>query len=264
MSNQGEDLPRVDARGRFHGTETLYGHQAVRSLAAAHVCVIGLGGVGSWAAEALARSAVGRLTLVDLDHVAESNINRQVHALDETLGASKIAAMQARIGGINPACRVALVDDWVSPDNLDALLGDGFDVVIDCIDSSRVKAALIAWCRRRKQRLITVGGAGGRSDPTRVRVADLSRSEHDPLLSRTRKQLRQKYGFPTNPQRRFGIRCVYSNEQARPPRRGADGETSGALSCAGGIGSAVMVTATMGLTAAAQAVDRILLSACEG
>lgn len=250
--------PTPDRRTRFHGSETLYGPVAAQRLAAAHFCVIGIGGVGSWAAEALARSGVGGIALVDQDHIAPSNINRQVHALDSTLGAAKAQVMAARIADINPVCRLTVIDDWVSADNLAPLLGGGFDLVLDCIDNFRTKAALIAWCRRRKQAVITVGGAGGRRDPTQIRVADLSRSEHDPLLSRTRRLLRQDFGFPRNTQRRFDIPCVYSGEQTLRPPTCDRGETAGALSCAGGLGSSVMVTASMGLIIAAEAVERFL------
>jgi tRNA A37 threonylcarbamoyladenosine dehydratase len=250
--------PTPDPRSRFHGSETLYGPVAAQRLAKAHFCVIGIGGVGSWAAEALARSGVGGLTLIDQDHIATSNINRQVHALDSNLGAAKAGVMAARILDINPDCRLNVVDDWISSDNLEALLGGGFDQVLDCIDDFRTKAALIAWCRRRKQSAITVGGAGGRRDPTRIRVADLSRTENDPLLSRTRRLLRQDYHFPVNTKRRFHIPCVYSDEQVSRPAVCDRGETAGALSCAGGLGSSVMVTASMGLVMAAEAVERFL------
>jgi len=250
-----------DQRRRFHGNAALYGDSAMQQLAAARFCVIGMGGVGSWAAEALARSGAGSITLIDMDHIAVSNINRQVHALESTLGAAKVGTMAARIGDINPACRVETIDDWISADKLQNQLGAGFDYVLDCIDNFRTKAALVAWCRRNKQPLITVGGAGGRRDPTHIRVKDLSRSENDPLLSRTRRLLRQDYNFPQNLRRRFHIPCVYSDEQVAGHGGGASGArggTSGALSCAGGMGSSMMVTASMGLIAAAQSVDRYL------
>ena len=247
----------VDTRRRFRGSEALYGAVAMQQLAVAHFCVIGVGGVGSWVAEALARSGVGVITLVDMDHVAVSNINRQIHALDSTVGASKTVLMRQRIEDINPACRVDVIEDWVSPENVRELLAGGFDMVIDCIDDFRTKAALIACCRRNKQHMITIGGAGGRRDPTCIRVADLIRSENDALLSRTRRLLREAFGFPRNLRRRFHVPCVYSVEQVR--HAGAAGQPhAGALSCAGGLGSSVMVTAAMGLTAAAQVVDRHL------
>lgn len=264
MTTAGTSPPVADTRQRFNGSEALYGAQAMRQLADAHFCIIGIGGVGSWAAESLARSGVGRITLIDMDHVAESNINRQVHALQSTIGAAKAVLMADRIRDINPACQVAVVDDWVSPDNLFELLGDGFDYVLDCIDDFRTKAALVAWCRRNKQPMITIGGAGGRRDPTHIRVKDLCRSENDSLLSRTRRLLRQDYNFPQNLRRRFHIPCVYSDEQVRIPDSCDSGPKAGALSCAGGLGSSVMVTAPMGMTAAAQAIERFLRRVGDG
>jgi tRNA A37 threonylcarbamoyladenosine dehydratase len=249
---------------RFGGTRRLYGDRALERFREAHVCVIGIGGVGSWAAEALARSAVGRLTLIDLDHVAESNINRQLHALTDTLGMAKVHVMAARIRQINPDCCITSIDDFLTLDNLTTLLHPDYDQVIDCIDGFRIKAALIAHCRRRRIRIITVGGAGGQTDPTRVRVADLSRTEHDALFSKTRKLLRQDYGFPKNLKRRFDIPCVYSDEQPLFPS--ADGGVchekphgagTGRLNCAGGLGSSMAVTATFGLVAAAHALKKL-------
>lgn len=262
---ESENMPAIenmDFDRRFSGTARLYGDSALRRFAAAHVCVIGIGGVGSWAAEALARSAVGKITLIDLDHIAESNINRQVHALDSQLGRSKAEAMGARIQAINPACRVLPVDAFIEADNLDELINDGFDYVVDCIDSYRAKAALIAHCRRRKIKLITVGGAGGQRNPLNIRITDLSRSEQDPLLSKTRKLLRRAYRFPRNPKRRFDLPCVYSIEQQRPPAADAANcsvEASGPLSglnCAG-FGSSMAVTASFGLAAVAFLLDRL-------
>jgi tRNA A37 threonylcarbamoyladenosine dehydratase len=253
-----------DLERRFAGIDRLYGREALARFRQAHVCVLGIGGVGSWAAEALARSAIGQLTLVDLDHVAESNINRQLHALTGTLGMAKVQVMAGRIQQINPACRVTAVEDFLTVENLDTLLADKFDYIIDCIDGFRTKARLIAYCRRHKCRVITVGGAGGQTDPTRIRVADLSRTEHDALFSRTRKLLRQEYGFPTNLQRRFDIPCVYSMEQ--PVFPAGDGEVSpgkpdtatvGDLTCAGGLGSAMTVTASFGLIAAAHVLGKL-------
>jgi tRNA A37 threonylcarbamoyladenosine dehydratase len=264
MGTREQDSSAADAERRFGGTRRLYGDCALERFREAQVCVIGIGGVGSWAAEALARSAVGRLTLIDLDHVAESNINRQLHALTDTLGMAKVQVMSARIGQINPDCRVTAIEDFLTLENLASLLHMDYDYVIDCIDGFRIKAALIAHCRRRRIRMVTVGGAGGQSDPTRVRVADLSRTEHDALFSKTRKLLRQDYGFPKNLQRRFDIPCVYSDEQPLFPAR--DGEVGyekphgagvGRLNCAGGLGSSMAVTATFGLVAAAHALKKL-------
>ena len=248
----------VDIERRFGGVRRLYGDPALERFRQSHVCVIGIGGVGSWAAEALARSAIGQITLIDLDHVAESNTNRQLHTLSDTLGMAKVRVMAARIQQINPESRVNEIEEFLALDNLDDLLQRDYDYVIDCIDGFRIKAALIAHCRRHKIRLITVGGAGGQTDPTRIRVADLSRTEHDALFSKTRKLLRQDYGFPRNLKRRFDIPCVYSAEQPLFPA--ADGSIClekphdpavGRLNCAGGLGSVMTVTATFGLVAVA-------------
>ncbi len=178
---------------RFGGIERLYGAGSLARLVAAHVCVIGIGGVGAWAVEALARSGVGQLTLIDLDHVAESNINRQVHALDTTLGQAKVAAMRERVRQINPACRVDCIEEFITPETVATLLPPayGFDVVIDCIDQMRAKAALIVHCRRNKIPVLTTGGAGGRTDPTRIRIDDLSRTTQDALASKLRAHLRK-------------------------------------------------------------------------
>jgi tRNA A37 threonylcarbamoyladenosine dehydratase len=255
--------PGADPERRFGGIARLYGRTALARFRTAHVCVLGIGGVGSWAAEALARSAIGELTLVDMDHVAESNLNRQLHALDTTLGMAKVEVMRMRIHEINPGCRVHAVEDFVTVDNLTTLLAGPFDYIIDCIDGFRTKARLIAHCRRNRLRVITVGGAGGQTDPTRIRVADLSRTEHDALFSKTRKLLRAEYGFPKNPRRRFDVPCVYSLEN--PVFPAADGSISparpdhtvGGLTCAGGLGSTMPVTAGFGLAAAAHVLNKL-------
>jgi tRNA A37 threonylcarbamoyladenosine dehydratase len=223
------------------------------------VVVVGIGGVGSWAAEALARSGIGRLTLIDLDHVAESNINRQVQALESTLGAAKVVAMRERVAAINPDCVVDAVEEFIDEGN-PATLIPSCDAVIDAIDHVRAKAALIAYCRRAGIRIVTTGGAGGRIDPTRVEVIDLSRTTQDALASKVRAQLRKDYGFSRDPKKKFGVECVYSPEQSRRPA-GADScatdELAAGLNCAG-YGSSVMVTASFGLAAAATALAGIL------
>jgi tRNA A37 threonylcarbamoyladenosine dehydratase len=249
---------------RFGGIRRLYGINALKRFQQVHVCVIGIGGVGSWAAEALARSAIGYMTLIDLDHVAESNINRQLPALSSTLGMAKVQVMAERIGQINPDCKVTAVEAFVTVDNLEQQIDRRFDYVIDCIDGFRTKARLIAHCRRNRIPLVTVGGAGGQTDPTRIRVADLSRTEHDALFSKTRKLLRTDYGFTKNPKRRFDIPCVYSLEQ--PVFADANGcisqekpagNAAGGLTCAGGLGSAMPVTASFGLAAAAHVLNKL-------
>jgi tRNA A37 threonylcarbamoyladenosine dehydratase len=254
----------MDSDRRFGGIARLYGQAALERFQEAHVCVLGIGGVGSWAAEALARSGIGHITLVDLDHVAESNINRQGHALDSTLGKAKVTVMAERIRDINPLCKVTAIEEFLTIDNLESLLDRPFDFIIDCIDGFRTKARLIAWCRSNKRRVITVGGAGGQTDPTKIRIADLSRTEHDALFSKTRKLLRQNYGFPENLKRRFDIPCVYSLEQPMFPA--ANGSISaqkpeadgvGGLTCAGGLGSSVTVTSTFGMVAAAHVLKKL-------
>jgi len=254
----------VDFERRFGGIRRLYGAQALERFRIAHVCVLGIGGVGSWAAEALARSAIGRITLIDPDHVAESNINRQLPALGSTLGMAKVQVMAERMRQINPHCTVYGIEELVRIDNLETLVAPGYDYVIDCIDGFRTKARLIAHCRRNRIRIITVGGAGGQTDPTRIRVVDLSRTEHDALFSKTRKLLRTDYGFPKNPKRRFDVPCVYSEEN--PVFPAADGCVSpakpdhhglGGLTCAGGLGSVMPVTAGFGLAAAAHVLKKL-------
>ena len=249
---------------RFGGVDRLYGAGSVERAAAAHVTVIGIGGVGSWAVEALARSGIGRLTLIDLDHVAESNINRQVQAVDTTLGAAKVRAMQARIAQINPDCAVEPVEEFIDEHNVTHLI-PRCDAVIDAIDIVRAKAALIAWCRNEKIRVITTGGAGGRTDPTRVLVDDLARTVQDALASSVRARLRKDYGFSREPKQKFGIACVFSPEPIRRPAAAcqSDGsvddtfDAAAGLACAG-YGSSVAVTATFGFVAAAQALAGIL------
>lgn len=249
----------MDFQRRFGGIARLYGDSGLSSLAAARVCVIGVGGVGSWSVEALARSAVGRLTLIDMDHVAESNFNRQLPALEPELGRAKIDVLRDRIALINPSCRVEVIDAFVATDTVDALIDPAHDWVIDCIDSYRVKAAIIATCRRRRQPVITVGGAGGQRDATRVRVGDLRRTEQDPLLARTRRLLRQSYGFPDNPKRRFNVPCVWSDEPQCAPPGSCDAPVDGSLNCAG-YGACMPVTATFGLVAAGHVVAQIARS----
>ncbi len=252
----------VDRQRRFGGIGRLYGDRALEQLARLHVCVVGVGGVGSWAVEALARSGVGRLTLLDMDHIAESNVNRQIQALEGDFGKSKVLALAERIGGINADARVDPIELFAEPDTLAQVIDPGHDYIVDCIDGFRNKAALIAHCRRGRIPLITVGGAGGMMDPTRVRIADLSRSEQDPLLAKTRKLLRGEYGFPRNTKRRFDVPCVYSDEQflvpvpngcasVRPATPGSG------LNC-GGYGAVVTVTAVFGMTAVSHVLKKLL------
>lgn len=256
--------PDIDFARRFGGVERLYGKTALHIFRNAHVSVIGLGGVGSWAAEALARSAIGRITLIDLDNVAESNVNRQIHAMNGIFGRAKVDAMAERIRAIHPDCRLNLVEDFVTADNVAERITGAMDWVVDCMDNFRIKATLIAHCRRQKIKLVTVGGAGGRIDPTRIKIVDLSRTVQDPLLARTRKQLRDVYGFSCNPRRRYSVPTVYSDEPPVFPmadggvcHRREPGAKVGGLSCAGGIGSAMTVTATFGLMAASVVLNKL-------
>lgn len=243
---------------RFGGIARLYGEQALARLAAAHIGVIGIGGVGSWAAEALARSGIGRLTLIDLDHVAESNLNRQIHAVESTLGQAKVLAMKDRIAMINPACEVTTIEEFVAPDNVADIL-PGCDAVVDAIDQVRAKAALIVHCQRLGMPLVTTGGAGGKSDPAMIRVDDLARTTQDPLAAKLRAALRRDYGFPRKGAR-FGVDCVYSLEPVRRPEAAACDVDEGneglhGLNCAG-YGSSVCVTAGFGFAAASRVLAR--------
>ena len=248
----------VDRERRFGGIGRLYGAGALERLRGARVAVAGIGGVGSWAVEALARSGVGHLRLIDLDHVAESNMNRQIHALEDTLGQAKIEAMAARIRLIDPGTVVECVDDFVTADNVASTLAGPLDVVVDAIDDLSAKAAIVLHCRQQRIRLVTLGAAGGQIDPTRIVVGDLSRTEQDPLLARLRKRLRQQHGFSRNPARRFGIDAVYSTEPLRYPEGSCSTESGPAgLNCAG-FGSSMAVTASFGMIAAARAIDRLL------
>jgi len=254
----------VDRARRFGGVQRLYGNDALERLARARVCVIGIGGVGSWVAEALARSGIGALTLIDPDHVAESNINRQVHALDGTLGMAKVQAMIDRIRAIDPTCRVYGVEEFVTEENVARLLADRYDHVVDAIDDTRAKTALVVHCLRAGLPFTCVGGAGGRTDPARVRVSDLALTTGDPLLAKLRARLRRRHGFPREPGRRFGVECVHSTEPPVYPRgdggvcyeRPEDGRIHG-LNCAG-YGSSVCVTGSFGLLAAVRVLNRLL------
>jgi tRNA A37 threonylcarbamoyladenosine dehydratase len=243
----------IDFGRRFGGIARLYGERALERFRAAHVCVIGVGGVGSWIVEALARSAVGHLTLIDLDNVAESNINRQIQALSSTIGQPKIEALRDRIAQINPYCKVTLVEDFIEPDNIVQMIeGKGFDYVVDAIDSVKAKAALIAYCRDHALPMITIGGAGGQVDPTKIEVRDLARTEQEPLLKKVRKLLRAQYGFSRGEKQKYHIDAVFSMEPLRYPEVEDACEIESSvtgLNCAG-FGSSMVVTASFGMIAA--------------
>ena len=257
MSKEQGGAETVDRARRFGGIVRLYGEAGLARLARARVAVVGIGGVGSWAVEALARSGVGHLRLIDLDHVAESNMNRQIHALEATLGQAKVEAMAARIGQIDPGIAVECVDDFVTEANVSAMLVPPLDFVIDAIDDVRAKAAIVMHCRRHGIGLITLGAAGGQTDPTRIAIEDLSRTTQDPLLAKLRARLRRDHGFTRDPAKRFRVEAVYSTEPLRYPDASCTAEAGPAgLSCAG-FGSSMAVTASFGLAAAARAIERL-------
>lgn len=278
----------IDYDRRFGGVARLYGARALERFRASRVCVVGVGGVGSWVVEALARSAIGHITMIDLDNLAESNVNRQIHALSDTLGKAKVTALHERIMQINPTCVVTEVEDFLDPDNVAEMIGIGrFDYIIDAIDNVRAKVALIAYCRQHGIPLVTIGGAGGQIDPTQIEIRDLCRTEQEPLLAKVRKRLRAQHGFPRGTKNKFHIDAVFSTEPLQFPEL-AEGEacavdvgsaadddldiggdatdmakaedmTQGGvtgLNCAG-FGSAMVVTASFGLVAAAHVLKKI-------
>lgn len=249
----------VDKERRFGGVARLYGNEGAARLRQAHVFVVGIGGVGSWAAEALARSGIGALTLIDLDMVAESNTNRQIHALGDVYGKAKVDAMAERITAINPDCRIKTIEDFITPENTADFLAGPFDAVVDAIDQVRAKAAMVAHCKRHRLPIVTAGAAGGQIDPTQIRIADLSLTVQDPLLAKLRSVLRRDYGFPRDGKKKFGISAVYSTEQLRYPETGAVCSTDSGptgLNCAG-FGSSVCVTSVFGMAAAAHVLRLI-------
>jgi tRNA threonylcarbamoyladenosine dehydratase len=253
----------ADVQRRFSGLDRLLGLTGAQAVRSAHVAVVGIGGVGSWAAEALARSGVGQLTLIDMDHVAESNINRQIHALGATVGMAKIEAMRHRIADINPSATVHLVDDFVTPDNWPQLLPPGVDAVIDACDQVHTKTAMAQWARSTRALFITVGAAGGKRLAHAVDIADLSQTTHDPLLAQVRYRLRKHHGAPKEG-KSMGVACVFSREAVAPPDAScAVGQADNTLNCHG-YGSLVTVTATFGLCAAGWVIDKISAHAAKG
>jgi tRNA A37 threonylcarbamoyladenosine dehydratase len=248
-----------DAARRFGGLDRLYGVAGAGRIRGAHVMVVGIGGVGSWAVEALARSGVGRIAMVDMDHVSESNINRQIHATQLTLGQSKIAAMQERIALINPECVVTCIDDFVTPENWLSLLPSDVDVVIDACDKVHAKAAMAAWAiqqKSSKKLFISVGAAGGKRLAHLVDIDDLSKTTHDPLLAQLRYRLRKEHSAPKEG-RKIGVNCIFSREAVKQPNKASDTDsTDNTLNCHG-YGSVVSVTATFGQCAAGWALDKL-------
>lgn len=253
----------ADPERRFGGLRRLHGVDGYARLRSARIAIVGVGGVGSWSAEALARHGVARLVLIDLDHIAESNINRQVHALESTLGQAKVQALRERIALIHPGCEVQAIEEFVDEANASALLSaDAIDGVIDCCDQVRAKAAIAAWGRENGVPVVSVGAAGGKCRPQDVEVADLAEATHDPLLASLRQRLRQRHGGARHGP--MGLRCVFSREAVRPPQDRCDLPaqddvlaTDGTLNCAG-YGSSVTVTATFGMVAAAELLAVLL------
>lgn len=253
---------------RFGSLARVYGRDELQRLHDAHVCVVGIGGVGSWAVEALARTGVGRLTLVDGDNISRSNMNRQCHTLESTIGQMKTQVMKQRVLDINPDCVCQTEWQYINDENIFALLkpesGQVFDCVIDAIDRIRYKALMIYFCKRNKLPIVTTGGAGGLVDPTKIEVKDLTRTWNDPLAASVRLTLRQQHNFTRNPKRSFGVPCVYSTEQQRYPDREGNvghqkpGVAGLSLDCSFGYGSVVSVTATFGFIAAAKAIEQVL------
>ena len=249
----------ADLERRFGGLRRLYGDAAYLRIRAARIAVVGVGGVGSWTAEALARSGVAALTLIDLDHVAESNVNRQVQALGSTLGMAKVEALRARIADIHPGCVVHAVEEFADAANWPGLLPAAVDAVVDACDQGRAKAAIAAWALAARVPLVTVGAAGGKRSPERVEVADLATATHDPVLAALRQRLRKFHGAAKSGA--IGITCVFSREPIVLPAGESEGcDIDGTLNCHG-YGSSVGVTATFGLVAATRALESAALAA---
>jgi tRNA A37 threonylcarbamoyladenosine dehydratase len=248
---------------RFSGIARLYGQPALETFRNAKIVIVGIGGVGSWVAESLARTGFENLWLIDMDDICVTNTNRQIHTLTSSVGHLKVEAMAERLRGINPDINVHPVMDFVTLDNITQYLQD-MDFVVDAIDSVKVKAAMIAWCKRRKTPMITTGAAGGQTDPTRITIGDLNKTFNDPLARKVRSILRREYGFSRNEKRNYGISCVYSTEQLKYPqpdgsvcqqKQFTDGTVK--LDCSGGMGASTMVTASFGLVAAAKVAEKL-------
>jgi tRNA A37 threonylcarbamoyladenosine dehydratase len=258
--------PDSDYFDRFSGLGRLYGRPALDRLRRARVAVIGIGGVGTWAAEALARSGIGHLALIDLDEVCVTNVNRQIHALDGQIGRPKVGAMADRVRLISPGCEATPITQYFTEATAAELLSPGYDVVIDAIDNVKHKSLLIAECVKRSVPLIVSGGGGGKRDPTTLSVADLARATNDRLLKRVRKVLRRDHGFPDEPSKLdFGVTAVFCDEKAVYPW--VDGTVCAEpepgselrLNCESGFGTAAFVTGAIGFAGAAEAVKCILV-----
>lgn len=259
-----------DYQLRFGGIARLYGVKGAHVLQSSHFCVIGIGGVGSWVAEALARNGVGNITLIDLDDICTTNVNRQIHALSSTIGWDKVAVMADRISQINPDCNIHQIDDFVTEENLSTLMSSNYDYVIDAIDSVNIKTKIIAYCKRNKLPIITIGGAGGQVDPTKIQITDLSKTYQDPLLAKVKNQLRREHNFPRDTvkkisKRKFAIDAVFSTEQLIYPdleggvcyaKQSQDGAMR--LDCSGGFGATTHVTASFAFFAVGHSIKKLL------
>lgn len=253
-----------DYTHRFGGISRLYGQDGTQKIKTSHFCVIGIGGVGSWVAEALVRTGVGHITLIDLDDICTTNINRQIHALSSTVGMSKVEVMAERLLEINPDCDVHPVEDFVTFDNLASLIDTRFNYVIDAIDSVKIKTAIIAHCKRNKIPMVTIGGAGGQTDPSKITISDLSQTYQDPLLAKVRNQLRREYNFSRNTKRKFAIDAVFSTEQLVYPDSNGNvcfekqsPEGAMRLDCSGGFGAVTHVTASFAFFAVSRALQKL-------
>lgn len=254
---------------RFGGIGRLYGAQAMQRLHNAHVAIVGVGGVGSWVVEALARSGIGRLTIIDMDDVCITNTNRQLPALSHTIGLPKVQVLAARVAEIHPECKMEAVSEFLTAGNAERLLAADYDFIVDAVDSTAIKALIIAQCRQRKVPVVVSGSAGGRRDPTQVRLADLGQAGADPLLQQVRRRLRQDHGFAKSPDGKpmvWDVPCVYSTEKPIYPwadgtcslEREGGSDTGLRLDCAAGFGAATFVTGTFGFVLAAEVVRQIV------
>ena len=249
---------------RFGGIARLYGTQALVRLQQSHVLIIGIGGVGSWVAEALARSGIGAITLMDLDDVCVTNTNRQIHALTHTIGHAKTEVMQQRLLAINPDINVTIINDFLDQENLHRYVHSDYSMVIDAIDTAMVKTKLINFCKRQKIPIITIGSAGGKKDPQKITVGDLSKTVNDPLFAKVRNNLRRLHGFSRNPKRVFSVSAIYSTEQMTYPDNNGEVcqtkkflEEGAKLDCSLGFGAATMVTASFAFVAASEAIRKL-------
>lgn len=253
---------------RFSGIARLYGEQALVRFQQAKICVIGIGGVGSWVVEALARSGIGHITLIDMDDVCVTNTNRQIHALKQSIGQAKTEVMAERVIAINPECQVSYIDDFINSNTVISYLGTigdpKYDFIIDAIDSVKDKAAVLAHCRRNKLKIITVGGAGGQKDPTKIQISDLAKTIQDPLVAKLRERLKNEYKLTKDSKGKYGIPCVYSTEQLTYPALNGGicfNKTQAAgpkkMDCASGFGAITTVTATFGFVAVSYVLERL-------